>query len=191
MKVALRYIVGKTLALLDENETVIADRVTYGDPATDLRALIRTLLPDAAESVLKTIPAAELNECDALPAAPLTHVGGGRALMPLPGNFLRLLRLRMSDWSHAVHGTLPPESEEYALRFAAGRRRHGAVALIHTGEGRSLEIFGTSAGSSVAEGSCLLAPRIDGEYACLPESALRPIIVKTAEIAREVIGQSH
>ena len=79
MKIRVKEIEKRVIALLDENEAILDERVTYGDPETELRTLIEMLLPDAARMVLAGLPASRLSECSRLPVAGLRHLSGRKS----------------------------------------------------------------------------------------------------------------
>ena len=187
MKIRVKEIEKRVIALLDENEAILDERVTYGDPETELRTLIEMLLPDAARMVLAGLPASRLSECSRLPVAGLRHLSGSMALLPLPDDFLRLLYFRMSDWDRRVSEALVAGGEAYQLRFReGGRRRRGAVAVTGAGEEKMLEIFGTGSDSTVVSACYLGAPEIVDGMIDIPASALYDIASKIASMVKEL-----
>ena len=192
MKVKTAEIERRVIALLDENEEILEERMAYGDPETELMSLIRSLIPDAARIVLASAPAASLSESQTIPATGLLHTEGNRALLPLPEKFLRLVYFRMSDWKRGIVSTLALDSEEYSLRFPGdgiryARRRAGAAAVVWYAGRRYLEIFNTGSRSTVASATCLLVPEIKNGVIDLPQSTVFDVVRKTAEMVNLVI----
>lgn len=55
MNVSVKEIEERVIALLDENLEIVEERTIYGDPATELGALIRQLIPDAAAAAARRL----------------------------------------------------------------------------------------------------------------------------------------
>ncbi len=193
MRYTLTEIEGRVYALLDENREIIEERVEYGDPGTALSPLIRELLPDAARIVLSVARASDIDEC--------RHMGGGtgviataddRAELELPAGFLRLLYFRMSDWKSGVDTPMAFGSETHRLRrggyIRGSRRRYSpAVAIRTCGENRTLEIFGTGDGATVAEFGYLTVPSIIQDAIDIPPGVYGAVCDKLVEMVRLVL----
>lgn len=211
MKYQISKIEERVYALLDENLEIIDERVEYGDPGMSPAALIRMLLPDAAEIVLSTIQASDIEECQHLlgeaniykvspddtstvvaQLGAVTHDSDGRAVMKLPDGFLRLLYFKMSDWSYGVREPLAFDGESYRLRCAnnargSRRRTRPGVSIRHLGEDKYLEIFGTTPGAITSMFEYLTKPEITDEYADLPLGTFSAVCDKLAEMIKAVI----
>lgn len=191
MNVRVKEIEERVIALLDENLEIVEERTIYGDPATELGALIRQLIPDAATAVIKEADVSMIDESLSGSGSGLLVGPGGRMLMPLPNRFLRLLNFRMDSWDRGLNSLLDPWSEEYSLRIRSGRIRPGhrsgpALSIAYVGTGRMLEIFGAEPGARVAEFAWLPAPEIEDGRIWIPSLLLDALCRKTAEFVKAV-----
>lgn len=189
MDVKISEIITKVYALLDENETIIEERVEYGDPGTMLRDLIIDLLPEAARVVICGSPLSKIDECTHLSDVPTD--GDGITGATLPADFLRLVNIRMSDWKTGVTVPLDFGGADYQLRNSSTvsgmRRRHPAVAIKYCGERRKLEIFGTVENSIIKELDYVALPEIKGNHINLPSGLVHDICVKIAEMVEAIL----
>lgn len=194
MKVSIKEIEERVIALLDENKSILADRVEYGDPGMELPALIRLLIPEAATKVVRETPIEAIRETVTFETARAEPDGEGRKVVRLPDDFLRLARVRMSDWQRGVRVPLDPEGDAYSLRCGSSprcRRRHGpAVAITHRTGGLALEIFGTGAASRITCFEYVATPAIDGAYIRIPAGLAEDVARTAAEMVADVVGTS-
>lgn len=196
MKTNIKAIEDRVLDLLDENRTLLDSRVEYCDPGVTLSLLIAGFVDDAARVVLSSVDAARIDECRHLTAVGMrtVHTGPDTAVVTLPADFLRLIYFRMSDWPRGVSVPLAWGSEQHSLRssrYVRGglrTRRPGAVALRYRGDIRELEVYGTAAGSHVAEFDWLDLPRLRDGWIDLPPGLVGEVCSKIAEMVRLTVG---
>ncbi len=189
MKITISEIEALTLALLDENDEILEDRVEYGDPGTELKGLIRTLLPEAARLVVCSASRADIDEVKTLEPERLDYYGDGQAVAKLPEDFLRLIYFKMSDWPRGVTEPLAADGDSLALRMGRsqrmfGRRQTPAVAVCQSGQGKSLRILGTTPGASVEEASYMALPKVEGGSIDIPLRLVHPVAAKIAEMVK-------
>lgn len=195
MNYRLTEIEERVYALLDENRDILVERVEYGDPGVALPTLIRMLLPDSARCVLLSASLDEISECVHMDSVPgLTRGVAGNLFFTAPDDFLRLVWLRMSDWSVGVRTPLATGSEEYAMRFSrrpglSRPRRSPAVALRRQGDRASLEVFGSVPGARVVEFDYIAVPRIRSENIDIPESMMPEVCAHLARAIRDILGR--
>ncbi len=186
MNVSVSEITNAVLMLLDENRALLETRLTYCDPGTDLISLARRLLPEAAR--LESAEAAPGDISEGLPLADSV------ATAELPDDFQRLLYLRMSDWSGGLTQTLSPSGASVPLLRATARRRsgrrHRGLLLRFAGKGRVLDIYGSSPGAVIAEGSYLPAPDISGDSIFIPASLVERVERRIAASVRGILSQN-
>lgn len=191
MKIKTTELLSRVYALLNENETLLEERVEYGEPEAMLKPLILDLLPDAARTVLLEAPAAAID--DSVSAGSLERIEGMTPVtFRLPADFLRLIYLKMDGWNHGLSVPLQTDGEEYALRMGMDRlrcrRRIGpAAAVRRMGADQWLEIFGAMAGTSVARLIYLPVPAITDGHMDLPPGLVTDVCRKTAEMVFDVI----
>ena len=190
MRINVNEIVRRVYALLDENESILEERVEYGDPGTMLRPLILDLLPDAARITLCAAPFGKIDDCVHLKS--LRPSTDGMTTLELPSDFLRLVYVRMADWRGGVRTPLAWGGPDYHLRLRRQGRRDGgrmnpAVAIRCSGERKILEIFGSLKGMEVAELEYVAVPEIKGSFIELPPALVHDVATKTAEMVRCVI----
>lgn len=189
MKIKVSEIVSKVFALLDENETILEERVEYGDPGTMVRPLIEDLLPDVARVTISNAPLRQIDDCRHL--RPGVTAGPGEAAYRLPDDFLRLVYVKMSDWSSGVVSPLSYDGEEYRLRLnrkSAARRRRAAVAISYRGDERYLEVFGSDTSATLTALDYVQVPSVQGQYIDLPPALVSDVCARTAEMVSAVIG---
>ena len=187
MKIKISEIEDLTLALLDENAEAIEERVEYGDAGTELRGLIRSLLPEASRLAVCSASRADIDEVKEMEGVIAEHYGDGQAVVKLPEDYLRLIYFRMSDWPRGVTEPLAADGDSLALRLGRswrmfGRRATPAVAVAHSGHGRSLRVLGTIEGSTVAEAQYVPVPQVENGYIELPSRLMHPVAARLAEM---------
>lgn len=185
MKIRISDIEKRVIALLDENETVLNELTEYAFEEAEIGVRVRAVLEDAARIVLSSVPSAEIDEVKHLENPRIELDGDGRMVIRLPGDFLRLVRIRMSDWSRGVVSPMAEDGDEYSLRCGSSirsiRRRGPAVAIVHRETGRVLEIFGSAGDAVPLTVSYLPVPKIDGLYIDLPASCRSAVERKVVE----------
>lgn len=189
MKLKVSELVGKIYNLLDENESIIEERVEYGDPGAMLRPLIEDLLPDAARMVIKSADISEMDDC--ISVAGVRTQGAEVLTAVLPEDFMRLVFVRMSDWKYGVSVSMDFESEQYQLRRHPRHLRRPsapAVAVRRQGSQKVLEIFGSTPEATVDCLDYICLPDISGKYINLPKGLVTSICTRTAEMVKEVIS---
>lgn len=106
---------------------------------------------------------------------------------------MRLLYLRMSDWSDGLTQTLSA-AQVPLLRATARRRsgrRHRGIHLRHGGDGRVLDIYGSLPGAAIAEASYLPRPEIAGDSIFIPSSLVERVERRAAASVRETLTQNN
>lgn len=195
MTVSIDEIVESVLVRLDESPAVLDDAVEYGSPWFDLRALIKSVTVDAAERVILSADARDFGEWLPLSGVPVKIYGSGESfsrVFRLPGDFMRLVYIRMSDWGENV--TRISDSRDVAvnlrrhwLRRDGADRFTPAVAMTYHDGGRALEIFGSVNGSRVAEGGYIAKPSVtDGARLLFPPSLKGKLIDKMVSIIKDI-----
>ena len=193
MKYSIEEIEERVCALLDENIEIIEEQVTYCDPGASLSGLVRTFLCECARTVILEAPQAVLDECVRCTVLNARHEPEAcKAVLTLPRDYLRLVYLRMSDWSNGIDILLDTSSEEYMLRSRAGRRRprrtSPAAAVRCRGESRILEIFGTCAGSALRVFANVAVPVLADGMIDFPPGVFPAVCSGLAETIRAIIS---
>ncbi|MCM1369243.1 MAG: hypothetical protein NC204_02605 [Candidatus Amulumruptor caecigallinarius] len=191
MKFRISDLESVVLQMLDENGEILDERVEFGDPATSVKSLIRTFLPVAALKVVKNFPGACLADCETLLPGVLKRSGAGIATLALPGNFLRLVYLRMKSWNSGVCNTLDSTSDAYRLRVSrmGARYKSPAVSItLHKGV-LSLEIFGVADDDEIEACAYLSVPTVDGYYINIPEECEYEVCEEVADMISRINGK--
>ncbi|MDE5789653.1 MAG: hypothetical protein K2H96_00290 [Muribaculaceae bacterium] len=196
MTVSIDEIVESVLVRLDESPAVLDDAVEYGSPWFDLRALIRSVMVEASERVILTADSCDFGEWLPLSGVAVkmgTQDISSGSILRLPDDFMRLVYIRMSDWSENV--TRIADSRDVAVSLRRHWLRRGganhntlAVALTYHDGGRALEIFGSATGSSVEEGGYIPRPRLQDNEMLFPPSLKGSLIDKIVEIIKAIRG---
>lgn len=188
MKIKISEIVRKVYMLLDENETIIEERVEYCDPGAYLGNLIKEFLPDAALAVLSTVSSSRIDEL-----GHLQNIKASTEPIPtieLPSDFLRLIYVRMEDWISGVTAPLAFGGEDYLLRcrryrINGHRQIRPAAAIRLLGDEKQLEIFGSSPGNIVKHLYYVKKPTITDKCIDLPPGIVQDVCETIAKRVRD------
>lgn len=186
MKVSVKDVTESVLRRLNENPSLPEEMMEYGEPWMDVRVMIEGILPEVAERVIMEADAEEIREWLPLGVNAIRVRTGEicRTLLPLPDDYLRMVYIRMSDWSEEVSRIIDSRSDVISYRRLREKRRgYGrssipAVAQVFHDRRRALEIFGSVEGSRLAEGGYLPKPERDGEGNLLFPSSLKVALVE-------------
>jgi len=130
--------------------------------------IMREIEPCAARAVADT-PHMELTGWRRLPADGLKIDADGRAMLPLPDDFLLFFSLRMTSWQRPAGEVLAQDSW---LRRLQGNRWHGlrgtpqrplAFMAVDDEGRRCMELFSCPQGDTLAEGWYMPAPAFDAD----------------------------
>lgn len=155
MEVEIDSLVSGIMLRLDENEELAEERIQYGLPDSEIRELIRKLLPEVSVDVIKGAARENIDEWEEFEAdVEWDYPGTGH--LTLPKDFLRLVSFRMSDWKRSVYAAVSTDSEAYALRFNPSNRRKSmrkapAVTVIPGVKRWMLEFTGSTEPSAYPE----------------------------------------
>lgn len=179
---------------LDENSGANA-LISNGDNDTlELDEIIDARLEEAARQVLSAVPGEALEGGHLLRGALFRDNKGG--WMPLPENYLRLIRLRLSDWERPVHEALSVSDPRYAQqssRFGGirGCRQNPLVFEVLRGSGPALELYPCSADSELSDAIYAPVPTIDSDGGIdLPWRCLNAVVNMTAALVALTYGDS-
>ncbi|MDE6392864.1 MAG: hypothetical protein K2L59_06335 [Muribaculaceae bacterium] len=184
----------RVYALLDENRTIMTERVEYCDPGASPDTLITMLLPDVAREVLTSASLEMLDECRTLRSAAVSrNAETGVVTCVLPSDCLRVIYLRMDDWATGIDALLDTSGYEYRLRFSDGvrgtrRRSRPGAAVRRKGAVRILEIFGSEAGK-VAELDYVAVPVITDGKTDLPPGVFSEVCSRLAARIKEITAK--
>lgn len=197
-KYSMNQIEERVLALLDENRTLLEERMQYCDPGVSILPLIREFVEEVAEKTVREADASILEGCEHLIDSEFTinyYSDGGdesqpMALVKLPCEFLRMIFLEMEDWGECVVKLLTYESEEHTLRQSRRYRQRGMrsrpAAALRPGRDadgcRVLEVFGSKRGAKVRRLGWLPIPKIENEEIVLPRVLFGEICSRIAEL---------
>lgn len=178
-------IVGMVLLQLNQDQTSIEEQMEFGGGVADLRKVVRMVLPGVAREVVLTCERGEMNEwLEGEMEVEWTMPGQGR--VQLPGDYLRLVRFRMSDWKRSVSKETEAGSLVYSLRFGGcrpGRRSEPAVCV----DCKELEFTGSEDPGAYVEDFRYLPEPYDREREefWIPSALLGRVVEVAAEKVRE------
>ncbi len=179
-----------------------------------LDAIIRSKIEDAARLVelnapLSMLDADEGKEFENEQISHIVGLGKG-ATIPLPDDFLRLIRFRMSDWARPVTEAITVHDKRYAMQQSPCYGVHGnpdkpvvAVTGIYNDDEREiirvLELYTTGNDSYVKEALYIPYPRIeekeegdpDTEGIWLCNRFYRPVIYYCAYLVAATLGDKE
>lgn len=197
-KYSINQIEERVLALLDENRTILEERMEYCDPGLSVLPLIRGYVEEVAEQAVRKADASILEGCEHLIDSEFTinyYSDDGdetqpMALVTLPCEFLRMIFLEMEDWGECVVKLLKYGSEEHTLRMSRRDRQRGLrsrpAAALRPGRDadgcRVLEVFGSKRGAKVRRLGWLPIPKIENDEIVLPRVLFGEICSRIAEL---------
>lgn len=179
-----------------------------------LDAIIRSKIEDAARLVelnapLSMLDADEGKEFEDLNVSHNVGIGIG-ATIPLPDDFLRLIRFRMSDWSRPVTEAITVHDKRYAMQQSPCYGVHGnpdrpvvaATGIYDEGEReivRVLELYTTGTGSYASEALYIPEPVICEEDEGDPDTLsvqlcdnfVRPVVYYCAYLVASTLGDKE
>lgn len=186
MKIKLTKILSRVYSLLNENETILEERVEYGEPTAMIKPLILDLLPQAADCVIAEAPLSQIDDGVTLSTLPSTDEA---SVYLLPDDFARLICMRMSDGSEPITATIAFESEEYRLRFnETAHRRSRAVAICNYGTKRYLRVFRSDRSATITEFIYVPKPAMSETDIELPPGLLSEVCARTARMVLDIIS---
>lgn len=145
-------IVTAVLSLMDENGGNYAF-MNSDDAMAEVKSVIRQVTEPAVRSLHMKAPIAMLDSVSGSPSAAALHEKGGRypykisgldQLIPGPGEFFRLVRMKMSSWDTPVSQLWWEDSVEYAKqsnKFLMGTKERPIAFLVHDGVNLCIEAY--------------------------------------------------
>ena len=146
------------------------------------------MLDEAARWVVRAVPLRALGPGKELPVQSLEAREDGTGSLPLPEDFIRLLRFRMKGWRRPVVVPIRDTDEVYTQQFnriLRGGESKPVVALCE--DDRRLEYFSSSkgAGATVEEARYFGFTEVNDSY---PERLADITAWKTAELVLTVMS---
>lgn len=181
---ALReHITEKALVCIDEAHAA-------SDKANASLFPVDRMLDEAARWVVRAVPLKALGPGKELPAQSLEAREDGTGSLPLPEDFIRLLRFRMKGWRRPVVVPVRDTDDVYVQQFnriLRGGESKPVVALCE--DDRRLEYFSSSkgAGATVEEARYFGFTEVDDTY---PERLADITAWKTAELVMAVMNDT-
>lgn len=183
-------VIDDVLLLLGEDPELCLHSSGSGACGLTLRERIgRELAPCASRAVADT-PRMQLTGWRRLGSDGLSVDADGRALLPLPADYLSLFSLRMTSWSHPVAEVLGADSW---LRRLQGNRWHGlrgspqrplVFATVADDGSPALELFSCPPEDTLAEGWYMPAPVPADGVIEIPPAAYRRCLGYIVETLR-------
>lgn len=123
--------------------------------------------------------------------------GYGAGKVNLPGDFMRLVTFRMSDWYRPVTEAITEEDPTYPMqssRYAGvrGNPQQPVVAIVHSATGQVLEFYSCQAGPGVQVNTAryIPVPKISEGYIDLCPKLERAVVYRMASMAAAITGAS-
>ena len=183
--------------LLNENASDVPVEEGFLSPMLSLDTLIESNLEQAALQVMSETPDEEM-ETFSSANPPVIWDPGHVARLALPADWLRLVAVKMSDWSSEVKRALRPEDAGWVYResiieaISGTARRPRAYLTIDVG-GRSLELHRCESDSAQLEYLIYVArPKVSATARTIsfPAGLRRRVAERAAELTREIIRKS-
>ena len=144
--------------------------------------------------VVRTVPSWQVEVNEGQPERQL-QMQSYKYLMPLPGDFLRLITLQMSDWERPIQTVVNEDSAEYRKqtnRYLRGTNTKPVGALVHQSGYPFLELYSCTSNVEVMMyGQYVPEPRKfgdgDGAYVKICEPLRYPCLNQiTANVLRSI-----
>lgn len=151
---------------------------------------VAQLLDDAARWVVRAVPLHALGSGKPLPAEGLIARGDGTGELPLPGDFIRMLRFRMVGWMRPAIGTIRDTDAAYVQQFnRVLRGSENRPVVVVCENDKRLEYFSSSRGvnARIAEARYFGFTEVDDDY---PEGLADITSWKTAEMVLAVMNDT-
>lgn len=131
-----------------------------------LRQRMMLMLEEAAAKAVGDTPVDKLTGWKPLDNTGLTVLPDGTGILPLPGDFLRFLYLRMTGWERKVDCILPAAHWLHRLQLCRWKGLRGTPQRPLVFQGVSdgapaLELYSCKPGDKVTEGWYMPAPKIN------------------------------
>lgn len=170
-------------------ESLLLECETEESPFPGLEDRVRVMAPGILSELYAAIVPGSLADGKEITTGP--EIGNdGVVSIPLPEDFLKLVCVRMSDWSRPVWELLPVWSPLYRRQASRwngirGTPRNPVALLDREGSRSLLRLYSSSPGARLTAGLYLPVPKPDAQgLLSLPESLLRPLIHRLAEAVR-------
>jgi len=149
--------------------------------------IIASKIEDAALAVVMAAPVEKLSDVSESLTGTLSISAGERHIgtMQLPTNFVRLVRFKLSSWSHAIFKALQPSTSLYEQAHSEfnvfGTKERPVVFLVPETSGMKLECFCASSIHDTLDG-CLYVrrPKMVDSNISIGEHLYRPTVYYAA-----------
>ncbi len=160
-----------------------------------LDELIRAKLTDAVRMVEVEAPVSCLESGHTFADRSVFIGDDGKGFVVLPGDFMRLLAFRMSDWRRTVFDAISESDPEYALQSSrwkgiCGNPEKPVVAIVRRSEGLVLEFYSCrDATAGVAQAAYIPEPGIDRNGGIdVSRGCYRAAVYRAAALALASVG---
>lgn len=150
--VEVNNIISEVRVKLDEiqlNESGMAD---FLEDNTNLDLVIRSCIPTAYSFVCENADASMLEGTNGNVTLTIRPNMIGEII--LPDDFLRLINVRLTSWNSSFSKIITEDSSEYRMqsnKWLCGNPECPVVAVVHTAQGRKLELYKASSDSDRLE----------------------------------------
>lgn len=119
----------------------------------------------------------------------------GKGFVILPGDFMRLVAFRMSDWKRTVFEAISEQDPRYSLQSSkwkgvCGNPEKPVCAIVRRAEGKVLEFYSCTDNKATAvQATYIPLPKIDpGGGIDVAEDCYRAAVYRAASLALSSIG---
>ena len=120
----------------------------------------------------------------------------GKGFVILPGDFMRLVAFRMSDWNRTVFEEISEQDPRYSLQSSkwkgvCGNTEKPVCAIVRRAEGKVLEFYSCSDNkATVTQATYIPIPKIDMDGGIdVADDCYRAAIYRAASLALASIGE--
>ena len=120
----------------------------------------------------------------------------GKGFVILPGDFMRLVAFRMSDWKRPVFEAISEQDPRYSLQSSkwkgvCGNTEKPVCAIVRRAEGKVLEFYSCSDNkATVTQATYIPIPKIDMDGGIdVADDCYRAAIYRAASLALASIGE--
>lgn len=165
-KYAVSDLVKEVRVILDRNQET-AEVIPDDTDTLSQGEVVRGVIVDAAKAIMELAPASKLDsiDYDSLSVSWTEDNGAYVGRLSLPGDLLRLVYVKVSDWKRP--GTVISEDDDEYLyqqnQYVRGNPQRPIAAFVHIGGDRVLELYTSNRSNATASLSYVSEPAIDSD----------------------------
>lgn len=180
MKTDVEQLISDVYALL--GESIARDCIPEESPYPDLGLRVRLLAPGILADLIKETPVHLLSGFKKISGVKRID-DNGRVILPIPDDFLKLISLKMSDWTYSVNVITAPSASKAIFQHCSWKGIRGSPSRpvvtsgVDTDGTPSLFLYSSSKDATLESADYLPIPAITPEgFLEVPEALYSPLL---------------